>query len=79
MRGCQPTNWYTVYKAERDQLVTIGFAKECAAYLGCAVDSFRSMVSKVKSGKNKSYCVVVEDLLSGSYTVYGADNTGELR
>lgn len=71
--------WYTVYEAYRDRLVVIGSARECAAYLGCTDVSFRAMVAKVKSGRNRAYCVVVEDLDSGSYTVYGANNTGELR
>lgn len=71
--------WYTVYEAYMDHLVVIGSAKECASYFGCTDASFRSMVAKVKSGLNRAYCVVVEDLDSGSYTVYGANNTGDLR
>lgn len=70
---------YTVYEAYLDRLVVIGSARECAAYLGCSVNSFQPMVSKVKSGRNRAYCVVVEDLDSGTYTVYGGNNTGELR
>lgn len=72
----ESSTWYTVYEAEQDRLVIIGSAKECAAYLGRTVNAFQSMVSKVKSGKNKAYCVVVEDLATGSYAV---GNTGELR
>lgn len=75
----ESSTWYTVYAAYRDQLIVIGNARECAAFMGCTVNSFQSMVSKVKSGKNKAYCVVVEDLDAGTYTVYGGDNTGELR
>lgn len=74
MRNRKSPFWYTVYEAERDELVVIGSARECAAYLGCRVGSFLSMVSKVKSGKNKSYCVVVENLSSGGYMVHGAGN-----
>jgi len=73
------STWYTVYEAYQDKLVVIGSALECAAYLGCSVNSFQSMVSKVKSGRNRSYCVVVEDLEAGTYAVYGGENTGELR
>lgn len=75
----ESSTWYTVYEAYRDQLIVIGNARECAAFMGCTVNSFQSMVSKVKSGKNKAYCVVVEDLEAGTYAVYGSDNTGELR
>lgn len=75
----ESSTWYTVYAAYRDQLIVIGNARECAAFMGCTVNSFQSMVSKVKSGRNKSYCVVVEDLATGSYAVYGSGNTGELR
>lgn len=75
----ESSTWYTVYAAYRDRLIVIGYARECAAFMGCSVNSFQSMVSKVKSGKNKAYCVVVEDLGAGTYDVYGGDNTGELR
>lgn len=75
----ESSTWYTVYAAYRDQLIVIGNARECAAFMGCTVNSFQSMVSKVKSGKNKAYCVVVEDLDAATYAVYGGDNTGELR
>jgi len=75
----ESSTWYTVYAAYRDQLIVIGNARECAAFMGCTVNSFQSIVSKVKSGKNKAYCVVVEDLEAGTYAVYGGDNTGELR
>ena len=71
--------WFTVYEAYRDRLVVIGYARECAAFMGCTVKSFRELVSRVKSGKVKSHCIVVEDLEAGTYAVYGGDNTGELR
>lgn len=78
MRGSKPSVWYTVYEAP-DKLVVIGFGKECAAYMGCSLNSFHCLVSRVKSGRNKAYCIVVEDLDAGTYAVYGGDNTGELR
>ena len=78
MRGSKPSVWYTVYEAP-DKLIVIGFGKECAAYMGMSMNCFRSIVSKVKSGRNKAYCIVVEDLEAGTYAVYGGDNTGELR
>lgn len=79
MPGSKPSVWYTVYEACCDRLIVIGYARECAAYMGCSVNGFQSIVSKVKSGKNKAYCVVVEDLEAGTYAVYGNDNNGELR
>ena len=71
--------WYTVYEAYRDRLVVIGTSSECAAFMGCSVDAFHCLVSHVKSGKSKAYCVVIEDLEAGTYSVYGSSNTGELR
>ena len=75
----ESSTWYTVYEAYRDSLVVIGTSRECAAFMGCTVNCFHSMVSKVKAGKNKAYCIVVEDLDAGTYEVYGSENTGELR
>lgn len=71
--------WYTVYEAYRDRLIVIGYARECATFMGCTVKSFHELVARVKSGKVKTHCIVVEDLDAGTYAVYGSDNTGELR
>ena len=71
--------WYTVYEAYRDRLVVIGYARECANFMGCTVKSFHELVARVKSGKVKTHCIVVEDLVTDSYAVYGGNNTGELR
>lgn len=71
--------WYTVYAAYRDQLIVIGTSRECAAFMGVSLKSFYELVSRVKSGKVKTHCIVVEDLDAGTYAVYGSSNTGELR
>ena len=73
------STWYTVYEAYQDRLVVIGTSSECAAFMGCSINAFHCLVSHVKSGKNKAYCIVVEDLEAGTYAVYGGDNTGDLR
>ena len=75
----ESSTWYTVYAAYRDQLIVIGNARECAAFMGCTVKSFHELVARVKSGKVKTHCIVVEDLDAGTYAAYGGDNTGELR
>lgn len=69
--------WYTVYEAYRDRLLVIGSAKECAAGLGWTESTFRATLARVKSGKNRRYCIVVEDLKRKTYKVYGSENTGE--
>ena len=79
MRRHKSTVWYTIYEAHGDRLIVIGTAEECAAYMGFSPECFRSTLSRVKSGENKAYCIVVENLKTGSYTVYGSGNTGELR
>lgn len=71
--------WYTVYEAYHDRLVVIGPARQCAAFMGMSIKSFYELVSRVKSGKVKTHCIVVEDLDADSYAVYGSNNTGELR
>ena len=73
------STWYTVYEAYRDMLVVIGTSSECAAFMGCSINAFHCLVSHVKTGKNKAYCVVVEDLEAGTYAVYGGDNTSDFR
>lgn len=56
--------YYAVYLRKNDKLVASGTGKECQKQMGLAsLNSFRSLVSKVKSGRNKKYEVLVEDLL----------------
>ena len=68
--------WYTVYKAEGDEFLVCGTSEDCAKFFECTVNTFHSMVSHVKTGRNTAYCVVVEGLWEGTYHVYGADNAG---
>ena len=75
----ESSTWYTVYASYRDQLIVIGYARQCAAFMGVSLKSFYELVSRVKSGKVKTHCIVVEDLDAGTYAAYGGDNTGELR
>lgn len=79
MSNPQTSTWYTVYKAKGDELLAIGTAKECAAYLGWTLSTFYSILSRVKSRKNRTYCFAVENLKTGGYWVYGSENTGQLR
>ena len=75
----ESSTWYTVYEAYRDRLVVIGYARECATFMGGTGKSFHELDARVKSGKVKTHCIVVEDLDAGTYAAYGGDNTGELR
>lgn len=75
----ESSTWYTVYASYRDQLIVIGYARQCAAFMGVSLKSFYELVSRVKSGKVKTHCIVVEDLDAGTYVAYSGDNTGELR
>ncbi len=65
-----------VYKAEGDELLVCGTSADCARYFGCSINSFHCMVHNVKTGRTKSFCIVVEDLGLGIYTVWGEGNTG---
>lgn len=66
--------WYTVYRAEDDTVLAIGTARMCANALGWTESNLRSMISKVKSKRNRSYAIVVEDLEARTCVVYGDDN-----
>lgn len=52
---------YFVYKKKTDELVVCGTAKECAAFLGCKLESFRSYMSRIKNEKRPIYTVVKEE------------------
>ncbi len=54
--------YYTVYRNGTDEVVAFGSAKECAAKRGITLDSFHSFVSNTRSGRTKTYTVIVEDL-----------------
>lgn len=53
--------YYTVYSNKDDTVVASGTARECAKQLGLTLDSFRSFVSNTRSGRTKTFSVVVED------------------
>lgn len=61
-RGPAPKKYYTVYLNMDDSIVTSGTARECAKQMGKSENSFRSMISFTRSGKNKKYTVVVEEV-----------------
>lgn len=52
---------YTVYRAEDDQLVAFGIARECAKALKLSsTASFYCLVCNVMKGKNRKYEILVE-------------------
>ena len=54
-------NDYSVYSRKTDMLLAFGTARECAKALGLTLGSFWSMVSRVRTGKNRKYLVYLED------------------
>lgn len=52
-------HYYTVYD-NNDQIVAFGDAKACAQKLNVTLESFYSFVSNTRSGRTRSYAVVVE-------------------
>lgn len=73
------STWYTIYNAADDSIVAIGPAKECTTRFGCTLNTFKSMISNVKRGRNHAYCVVIENLDTGAIEIYGSDNKGDQR
>lgn len=71
---CGKKKWYTVYRAVDDEVVALGTGAMCAKGLGWTLETFYSIVSKVKFGKNRAYTIVVENPKTRTYVVYGADN-----
>lgn len=61
-RGGSPRRYYALYNRKTDELVCSGTAKECAEALGIPRAYFDSMVSKIKSGKNKKWEVYVDNI-----------------
>lgn len=56
---------YTVYHQQTDEVLAIGSQRECAKKLGISLNSFQCILTRVKSGKQKNYVVVEEDLETG--------------
>ncbi len=54
--------YYTVYRNDTDEVVAFGTAKECADKRKMTVESFHSFVSNTRSGRTKTYSVIVEEL-----------------
>ena len=54
--------YYTVYRNGTDEVVAFGTAEECAKIRGITLDSFHSFVSNTRSGRTKTYSVIVEDI-----------------
>lgn len=56
------TKYYGIYDSKTDRLLASGTSAECRKQLNLAsVKSFYSMVSRVRSGKNKKYDILVEE------------------
>lgn len=48
-------SYYIVYNKSNDEIITTGFAIECARELNMTIPSFYSMVSRAKKGDHKLY------------------------
>ena len=69
-------NWYTIYNAHNDDVVAFGTMDDCARMMGRTKNAIAVLVNRTREHKNLSYTIVVEDLLNGKYSVYGADHRG---
>lgn len=58
---CKRRNYYTVYLRKTDELVASGSAEDCAAAMNQSVDSFYSMVCRVRKGTNRKYEIYIEE------------------
>lgn len=55
--------YYAVYLRETDELLASGTSAEVTKQLNLAsVNSFYSMVSRTRSGKNNKYEILIEDI-----------------
>ena len=54
-------HYYAIYLRKTDELVCCGTSEECAAAMNRSVDSFYSMVSRVRKGTNRKYEVYQEE------------------
>ena len=48
-------SYYIIYNKQNDEIITTGYAKECAIYLNMTLPSFYSMVTRAKKGDNNKY------------------------
>lgn len=56
----QGGKYYSMYRAATDEIICSGTAKECADFLGIAVNTFYSMVSKWRSGVRTKWEFYIE-------------------
>lgn len=52
--------YYAMYRAATDEIVCSGTARECSEFLGIAVNTFYSMVSKWRSGVRTKWEFYIE-------------------
>lgn len=51
--------WYTVYE---QQILVSGGGAQCAKALGMSIKTFWCTVSRCRSGKNRKYEIMIEDI-----------------
>ena len=68
--------WFTIYKADDDTVLAFGDKQTCAKMMETTLAGLNWVIHKVKVGKLRCYTIVIEDLDSGTYTVYGGENRG---
>lgn len=61
MSKSDPKVFYTVYLRKDDSIIAAGTAKQCAEQMRLKnVDTFYSLVSKCRTGKQKRYDIITE-------------------
>lgn len=55
-------HWYTVYERKSEQILVSGGGVQCAKALGMSMNTFWCTVSRCRSGKNRKYEIMIEDI-----------------
>lgn len=55
-------HWYTVYERKSEQILVSGGGAQCAKALGMSIKTFWCTVSRCRSGKNRKYEIMIEDI-----------------
>ena len=64
--------YYEIYHKESNVLLAKGTARECRKIMGCStIDTFYSLVSHVRTGRNNLYRVVTKESWETDYPVLG--------
>ena len=55
-------HWYTIYLRKTEEVIASGRGVQCAQALGMSMGTFWCTVSRCRSGKNRKYEIMIEDI-----------------